>query len=365
MGLTRALNPSAVEWSDVMVTMNDVSKHAGVSVATVSNVITGKKPVSEDRRRRVLDSIDALGYQVNLVARGLKTQRTSIIGLILPDITKLFFQNVIAGIIDAASQNGYRLNILSSDYHFENERSLIDLLRSSRADGIILDSCVPEEQTSNWLQDLISGGNNSTPIVLLENTFQSDRISSVTVDNACYSGMVTQHLLGIGRRRILYLAGPLHLEHEKARLIGYKMCLERNRIPRDPALEKMCSFMSESGYHAVVEALGDGIRFDAVQASNDQAAIGALKALKEYGLRVPEDTAVTGFDNLFPSTLVTPALTTIDIPNYDMGVQAVNVLIGQMNNPGSAPKQVKLDASLVVRASTCPNVQTDWNLNGW
>ena len=97
-----------------MVTMNDVSRHAGVSVATVSNVITGKRTVSEDKRRRVIDSIDALGYQVNLVARGLKTQRTSIIGLILPDITKLFFQNVIAGIIDAASQSGYRLNILSA-----------------------------------------------------------------------------------------------------------------------------------------------------------------------------------------------------------------------------------------------------------
>ncbi|MBR7188524.1 MAG: LacI family DNA-binding transcriptional regulator [Clostridia bacterium] len=348
-----------------MVTMNDVSRHAGVSVATVSNVITGKRTVSEDKRRRVIDSIDALGYQVNLVARGLKTQRTSIIGLILPDITKLFFQNVIAGIIDAASQSGYRLNILSSDYNFENERSLIDLLKSSRVDGIILDSCVPEDQTAQWLQALVAVDRSGTPVVLLESTFLSSEISSVTVDNACYSGMITQHLLDIGRRRILYLAGPLQLEHEGARLTGYKDCLKRNGIPHDADLEKMCSFMSESGYLAVVEALKDGIRFDAVQASNDQAAIGALKALQEYGLRVPLDVAVTGFDNLFPSTLVTPALTTISIPNYDMGVQAVNALVGLIGHPEARPVQLKLDASMVIRASTSPNTQTDWNLNGW
>ena len=348
-----------------MVTMNDVSKHAGVSVATVSNVITGKRPVSPDKRRRVFDSIDALGYQVNLVARGLKTQRTSIIGLILPDITKLFFQNVIAGIIDAASQSGYRLNILSSDYNFENERSLIDLLKSSRVDGIILDSCVPEDQTEKWCQALVETDRAGTPVVLLESTFKSDEISSVAVDNACYSGMITQHLLDIGRRRILYLAGPLQLEHESARLSGYQTCLRRNGMPLDPTLEKMCSFMSESGYLAVIEALKDGTRFDAVQASNDQAAVGALKALREYGLRVPEDVAVTGFDNLFPSTLVTPALTTISIPNHDMGIQAVNALVSLIGHPEARPIQLKLDASLVIRASTCPNIQTDWNLNNW
>ena len=348
-----------------MATMNDVSRHAGVSVATVSNVITGKKPVSDKMRRRVMDSIDALGYQVNLVARGLKTQRTSIIGLILPDITKLFFQNVIAGIYDAATQHGYRLNILSSGYSFENERSLVDLLTASQVDGIILDSCVPEDRTEEWLRALLSERRSSVPVVLLESTFASDAISSVTVDNASCSASITQHLLDIGRRRILYLAGPLQLEHENARLTGYIQCHERNGIPLDPALELRCSFMSESGYLAIAEALRSGIPFDAVQASNDQAAIGALKALAEGGLRVPEDVAVTGFDNLFPSTLVTPALTTISTPNYDMGVQAIEVLLGQIDRPEAGPEQRRLDWSLEVRASTCADRRTDWNLSGW
>ena len=348
-----------------MVNMNDVSRHAGVSVATVSNVITGKKPVSDNKRRRVLESIDKLGYHVNLVARGLKTQRTSIIGLILPDITKLFFQNVIAGITDAASQNGYRLNILSSGYNFGSECSLVELLTASRVDGIILDSCVPEEQADEWLHTLTSEWRASIPVVLLESTFHSELISSVTVDNANCSASITQHLFDIGRRRILYLAGPLQIEHEKARLMGYIQCHEKYGIPRDPGLVMRCSFMSESGYLTVMDALKNGFQFDAVQASNDQAAIGALKALREYGLRVPEDVAVTGFDNLFPSTLVTPALTTISIPNYEMGVKAIDVLVKQIDQPESEPVQVRLNWEMIIRASTCIDRPSDWNLNGW
>ena len=347
--------------------MNDVAKHAGVSVATVSHVITGKKAVSEEKRRSVLAAIDALGYQVNLVARGLKTQRTSIIGLILPDITKLFFQNLLAGILDSASRGGYRLNILSSGYRFENERSLIDLLKCSRVDGILLDTCAAENHSDEWLRELMAIEKNGTPVVLLESTLFSNEISSVSVDNAYYSSRITQHLLDLGRRRILYISGALELEHEKMRLVGYRECLERNGIAHDPNLEKQSpvSFMSESGYTIVNEALHDGIDFDAVQASNDQTAIGAMKALREHHLHVPTDVAVTGFDNLFPATLVTPALTTIGIPNYSMGFQAVNMLLDKIKHPGAVPTQQKMKADLIVRASTCPDVQTDWNLNGW
>lgn len=348
-----------------MATMNDVSKHAGVSVATVSNVITGKKPVSEKMRKKVLDSIDALNYKVNFVARGLKTQRTSIIGLILPDITKLFFQKVISGILDTASQNDYRLNILSSGYNFETEQMLVNTLRSSQVDGIILDSCVSVEKTEAWLRELTAGGSNSTPIVMLENTFHSHEISSISVDSALSSARITQHLIDIGRRKILYVAGPLHIEHESARIFGYRNCLRKNGLEVDPILEKEGTYMSESGYTVVRNALREGLRFDAIQASNDQAAIGALKALQEHGLRVPEDIAVAGFDNLFPATLVSPALTTIDVPNYDMGVEAVNELVRLLKDPSAAPMQRTLEAQLIIRASTVKNVPTNWDLHGW
>jgi len=348
-----------------MVTMNDVSRHAGVSVATVSNVITGKKPVSEKMRKRVMDSIEALDYQVNLVARGLKTQRTFSIGLILPDITKLFFQKVISGILDAATQNDYRLNIVSSGYDFETERMLFNTLKSSRVDGVILDSCVSEADTARWLREISPETENSFPVVVLENTFNTNRISSVTVDNASASARITQHLIDIGRRKILYVVGPLYIEHEHARISGYRSCLQKNGIEVDPRLEKKSTYMSESGYNAVIEALREGVEFDAIQASNDQAAIGAMKALREYNLRIPEDIAVAGFDNLFPSTLISPALTTIDVPNYEMGVCAVNELMRRINDPIAPPCQQKLETQMIVRASTSPRTQTNWDLEGW
>lgn len=348
-----------------MVSMKDVSRHACVSVATVSNVITGKRQVSDKIRRRVLDSIAELDYQVNLVARGLKTQRTSTIGLILPDITKLFFQKLITGILEEASQNGYRLNILNSGYDFDTERMLINILRGSCVDGIILDSCVSRERAVAWADELTAGGENAPPVVSIESTLGSDKISSVTVDNAHYSEMITQHLFDIGRRDILYVAGPMHIEHEHARICGYRECHRKNGIPVNPELERDGCYLSESGYSAVRNALDSGLHFDAVQASNDQAAIGALKVLKEYGLRIPEDVAVCGFDDLFPSSLVSPAITTVHVPNFEIGTWAVQELIRRIENSESQPKSHLLDASMVVRASTCASAQSNWDLDGW
>ena len=358
-------NGSAAQRRISMVSMKDVSRHAGVSVATVSNVITGKRQVSESVRRRVLDSIAALNYQVNLVARGLKTQRTSTIGLILPDITKLFFQRVITGILTEASQMGYRLNILNSGYDFQTERTLINTLRASRVDGIILDSCVNRENAAQWAEELQRGGQGAQPVVSLENTLYSQSVSSVTLDCALYSGMITQHLFDLGRRRVLYVAGPLSIEHEYDRLRGYRECHEKNGLQAAAEMEKHGGYLSESGYVAVREALAAGLRFDAVQASSDQAAIGALKALHECGLRVPEDVAVCGFDNLFPASLVSPAVTTVDVPNFEMGRLAVRELIECIENPERPPCCRRVEAKLVVRASSLAQTPSNWDLDGW
>ena len=348
-----------------MVSMKEVALHAGVSVATVSNVITGKRSVSENVRRKVLDSIEQMNYQVNLVARGLKTQRTNTIGVILPDITKLFFQKVIIGILEVASLNGYRINILSSSYDHDTERLLINMLKASCVDGIILDSCVSIDRARAWADSLEGKGGVMPPVVSLESRLFSDRLSSITMDNALYSGQITQHLIDGGRRKILYVSGPLHIEHERARFDGYRNCLLKNGIGPDPVLQKSGTYLSESGYNAVMEALNEGVRFDAVQASNDQAAIGALKILKERGFRVPDDVAISGFDNLFPSTLVSPAITTVDVPNYEMGAAAMRELLDRIEHPDAPPKAHVLDARIIVRASTVKDATSQWDLTNW
>jgi DNA-binding LacI/PurR family transcriptional regulator len=344
--------------------MKDVSRHAGVSVATVSNVITGKRAVSDKMRKKVYRSIEALDYHVNLVARGLKTQKTHTIGVILPDITKLFFQKVIGGILETAYSGGYRITLLSSGYDFNTEKALVRALQSSRVDGILLDSCVAMEQAEEWAAEL-TGDGAMPPVVSIESRLAPSLLSSVTLDNAHYSGLVTQHLLDSGKQALFYVSGPLHLEHEYARFAGFKDCLKRNGVAFSPELTRSGNYLSEFGYIAILQALESGVRFDAVQASNDQAAIGALKALREYGLRVPEDAAVSGFDNLFPATLVSPAITTVDVPGSQLGVQAVQAILSRINDPGSPPSHDTLNARIVIRASTRRGAPTQWDLSNW
>ncbi len=346
-----------------MVKMKDVAQRAGVSIATVSNVITGKRAVSPEVQKAVLQAISELDYHVNMVARGLKTQRTHTIGVVLPDVTKLFFNDVLKGIIAAASAHGYGIHILSSGYEFEQEKRMISTLRGNHVDAIILDSCVHYEEAEKWGREL-SSGSMDTPVVSLESCL-GDGISSLSVDCSYWSGQITRHLLDQGRRKIFYISGPPSLWHEYDRMEGYKQALEENGIPVDARLITAQDFLSDSAYHVVKQALEAGLEFDAIQASNDQAAIGAIKALKEHGVTVPGQVAVTGFDNLFPSTLVTPAITTVHVRRYTMGYSAVEECIRRIQNPEAQPVQTVLDSRLIIRGSSSDFAETAWDLDNW
>jgi DNA-binding LacI/PurR family transcriptional regulator len=348
-----------------MVKMKDVSLHAGVSVATVSNVLTGKRNVSPKVRARVMASIGKLDYQVNVLARGLKTQHTSTIGLVLPGITKLFFQKVLNGIISAATEAGYRILIMNSNYDFETERTLVNSLARRYVDGIILDSCAPLGEAKGWADFLTDRKNMIPPVVSIESMLSSDAISSVTLDNALYSSQLTQHLIDTGRRRILFVSGPIYLEHEYARYAGYLECLGRNHINPDASLQAFGDYLSESGYRLVLQKLREHVIFDAVQASSDQAAIGALKALKESGIQVPDSVSLCGFDNVFPSSLVSPAITTVDVPGHYLGYEAVKTLIRLLGDPSCAPLHQTLTASVLIRGSSTSGKATAWDLEDW
>ena len=347
-----------------MVRMKDVAKHAGVSVAAVSYVITGKPGVGEAVRERVMQSIRELNYEINLVARGLKTDRTNTIGVILPDVTKLFFLNVLKGIMETAASEGYNITIFSSDFDFELERRLVATLRGNRVEGIVLGSCVRKDHASEWTRELTSSKSNP-PVVSLECLLDSRYVSSVVVDTRNLSARLTQHLIDMGRRQILFIAGPIHIEYEYDHLEGYRDALKKNKIPVLNKLITTGDFMSKTAYDVVCTVLKKGIKFDAIQASNDQAAIGAIKALHDHRISVPKDVAVCGYDNLFPSTLITPAITTVSVPGYKIGVKAVEELLWRNNNRDSPPRQHYLDAELIIRASTQGNIKTDWNLENW
>jgi DNA-binding LacI/PurR family transcriptional regulator len=351
-----------------MIRMKDVAKHAGVSVATVSNVIAGKQIVSKANRAKVLNSIKELNYNINLIARGLKTQKTNTIGIILPDVTKLFFLDVLKGIMETAVSQNYNINIFSSNYNFEAERSLVKYLYSSRVDGIIMDTCIDRKLAADWARELSPAkarGVYSPPVVTIEDELDERLVSAVKVDSGYWSGKITQHLIDMGRRHIFFITGPIHIIHEYDRLEGYKKVLMQNGLPVSEALIAKGNFLSATAFSMVSAALEKGLRFDAIQASNDQAAIGALKALQNAGISVPKEVAVCGFDNLFPSTLVKPAITTVSVPRYTMGTMAVKEVLRRIGDKESAASKYILDARMILRASSLPEVQTEWNLENW
>jgi len=345
--------------------MKDVAKRAGVSVATVSNVITGKQLVSEDVRNNVLRAIEELDYKVNLIARGLKERKTYTVGVILPDITKMFFPDVLKGIMNGAADAGYKINILSSNYDFETERSHVEYFKGSRVDGIILDSCVNRSNAKAWAQELTRSSIESTPIVCIESTLDNELVSSVQIDWEKRSFEMTQHLIDIGRKNIFYICGPMNLAHVYARYRGYENALKKNGIPVKKELIAWGDFLSKTAFEVISDALKKNILFDAVQAVNDQEAIGALKALKEAGMDVPNDVAVCGFDNLFPSTLVSPQITTVNIPRYSIGLTAFEELLRRMQDKMQPPKCHVLNSAIIVRESTVPEATSDWNLENW
>lgn len=346
-----------------MVKMKDVAVRAGVSIATVSNVITGKRTVSPEVQKAVLQAISDLDYHVNMVARGLKTQRTNTIGVVLPDVTKLFFNDVLKGIMTAAGANGFSINILSSGYDFSLEKQLVATLRGNHVDAIILDSCVPYQQSEAWGEELVKAGKDM-PVVSLENKL-GDAVSSITMDCHYWSSRITEHLIGQGRRKIFYISGPLSLRHEQDRLDGYKQALVEHGLQVNESLIVTQDFQSGSAYNAVRQVLEQGLEFDAIQASNDQAAIGAIKALMEYGIQVPGQVAVTGFDNLFPSSLVEPAITTVHVHRYTMGYRAVMECLRRMGDPEAEPLQEVLESQLVIRGSSTDQAKSEWDLDNW
>ena len=348
-----------------MVRMKDVAASAGVSVATVSNVFTGKHYVSPDVRARVMQAVEDLNYHINLNAQALKTSKTNTIGVILPDITKLFFNDVLRGILDTANREGYKITVLSSNYDYHVEKECISYLRGSNVDAIILDSCCDYRELSNWAYEIAAYEGRYTPVISLENSMNDDFVSAVTIDSYYWSNKITQYLISQGKSKILFISGPITLRHEHDRLVGYKQALKDNKIKINDSLIISRDFTSNSSYDVIKNVLKKGLKFDAIQASNDQAAIGATKALKEHNIKVPEDIMVCGFDNIFPSTLIDNGITTVSVPRYEIGKEAVKECIRHINDPSLPARRIVLNAEIIMRGSTETDYINSWDLFYW
>lgn len=349
-----------------MANIIDVAKKAGVSISTVSNVINGTKHVGDDLTERVKQAISELGYHSNEMASSMKRRVTKNIGVILPNISMIFFPEVLNGIETAAQENGYRIFYFSTNYDYEKEKEYLKLLKNSWVDGIILDSCCVTDQIEEYQKELISNVSNKyVPVVALETPFTANGISTITIDEVNYTKAAIEYLIRLGRKNIGLIIGPEKIPLCKNTMKGCKEALEKNGLCLQSSDIMHGDYFAESGYNAVKKALSDGAKWDAIFAENDQMAIGAIKAIKDFGLSIPEDIAIIGADGIFVSSLIDPPLTTIDLPKYSMGYKSVQLLIDMIRNPDSNGQKIQLNAAMTIRKSTDANSNGEWILTGW
>ena len=348
--------------------IKDVARHANVSISTVSNVLNGTKAVSPILQQRVLQAVNELHYEVNMVARGLKSGKTNTIAVVVSSITSVFFPPLLKSIQTAAAKQDYTVSVFGTSGDLKREQNYIQTLKSQWIDGILLSSCVDtsDADTAEYIESLSSLNVNGHPIPLicLESVIGS-KLDAVVVDDEEGLKTATEHLISLGRRHIAYIAAPISFSMGKSRRKGYLDALALHNIPANKHLIAEGDYSPISGYHCMQMLLQRNEKIDAVAVGNDQMAIGAMRAILDAGLRIPEDIAIIGYNDNFPASLVQPSLSTIHVPKEEMGQTAFNLFLRRMQNPQASRMLVRLNGTLVTRNSTVPSAQTTWDLYSW
>ncbi len=324
-------------------TIADVARRARVSIATVSRVLNGKVPVTPVKVERIREAIETLKFVPRKAARTLASSKTNTIGLILSEIDGTFFPLLLKGIEAKTRAAGYELLIHSTQGAQANQR---ETLGEHNTDGLLVFT------SSLSMSELERLYNINFPLVLMHQTPPEHlHIPVITIENKDGAEMLINHLIERhGRRRIVYLRGPTGHEDSQWRERGYRDALESHGIAFDPALVAIGNFEEEHASKTIQKMIADGIEFDAVFAGDDDAAIGAYRALKLAGRVIPEDVAVVGFDDVRFSRYISPALTTIRAPIEEVGYEAVRQLLCLLNGQQATPL-VLMRTEIVIRES--------------
>lgn len=346
--------------------IKDVAEHANVSISTVSNVLNSSKPVSPALRTRVLDAVYALNYEVNAVARGLKSGRTNNIAVIVPFITSIYFPSILQSIQEAANKNGYMVNVFGTEGDPNREKDYIQTLRSQWIDGILLSSSVDTKAAASveyidYLSSLNTNG-HPIPVVCFEAAI-SKCLDAVVVNDKEGIQLATEHLISLGRKSIAYIAAPTRFDMGKQRLKGYLSALEAHNIPVNKQMIIQGDYTPQTGYQCMNTLLKSFPHTDAVVTGNDQMGVGAVRAVLDAGKRIPEDIAIIGFNDNFPSSLINPSLSTIKVPKTEMGTMAFDLLLRRIQNPDLPRTLIRLDGELVIRNSTDVHAENTWSLD--
>jgi LacI family transcriptional regulator len=330
--------------------IKQIAQRAGVHVSTVSRALNPqtRTMVSQEVATRILKIANSLGYTRNPLAFGLKTRRSLTVGLIVPDLTNPLFPPIVRAVERTLGKEGYVTMLADSDNSREMERAILDSLFARQVDGLIL--------ATAWLQDEIVAKcqEQNIPFVLVNRTVTDENVTSVVTNDVQGIRLAVDHLLHLGHRKIAYVGGPLNTSTGAGRRTGFVAAMNAYRLTvREKLIVDCPSFTVQAGAAAARDLLGGSNRnFTAIVAANDMLALGCYDALKEAGLRCPQDMSITGYNDMPFADRFDPPLTTLRIPHDQIGVQSSLLLLRMMRAPTIVVPSMHLEPVLVVRGST-------------
>lgn len=330
-----------------MTTLQDVAKRAGVSTMTVSRVINNSGYINKKTRERVELAIAELGYVPNALARSLRFKQTKTLALIISDITNPFFTTLARGVEDIASEQGFSVIFCNTDESRNKESEYLNVVIQKQVDGVLLVPAYSSIESSKFLQDC------GVPFVVLDRRVPGLDVDMVRCDSEQGAYQIISHLLDLGHQRIAALSGPREVTTAADRIAGYRRALTERGLEGE-AIEYYGEFTVKSGYEMATRALASAAP-TALFGANNFIVIGAMRALKEANLRVPEDISVVTFDDLLEAIGVDSTLTVIRQPAYDIGRRATSLLLDRLSGAApTAPQDIILPTQLIARGSSAP-----------
>lgn len=335
------------------VTIQHVAAAVGVSTQTVSRVVNNKPDVSKATRARVLQAIKELGYEPNLLARGLASNKTYTLGLIMDDFSDPFYAQIIAAAEAEARRNEYFFLICSAERNPSDEIKFLKIFSSRQVDGILLLALPSSDEQYQHILYLCEQG---MPFVSIASHLLEQKISVVDIDNVDGGYQATRCLLGSGRCRIGTITGPYQNKATQDRTQGYRMALQEAGMPFNPTWVSIGDWSYRSGFPAMQELLEKKLNLDGIFVQNDRMAMAAMVAIRQAGLEIPADIAIVGYDDTPDAAFTNPPLTTIHQPAQELGRFATRMLIDLIKDPDLSAQHTLLKAELIVRES-CGNAK--------
>jgi LacI family transcriptional regulator len=331
-----------------MVTIKDIARELGLSVNTVSRALNGKPDVHPETKKRIEEAARRLGYVPNNVARSLVAGRSHTIGLIVADVGNPFSSKIIRGVEETARMNGYSTILANANEQDEDERQAVQVMLSKRVDGMLIH---PVQASSDHIAQLCEA---RFPFVLLNRYYDEIDACCVLNNNQRGAYLGVRHLIELGHRHIVHITGPLQISSVRERIAGYRQALSEATISASDQMIAHTRVDSQGGYAATRNLIESKVKFTAIFTYSDLIAVGALKALREAGLRVPNDISLVGYDDIEFADFLEAPLTTIRQPMYEIGRCGTQILLDILRDPShqrATCKQV-LEPQLVIRRSS-------------